>query len=808
MPGNVFVVLADAVFLTSVGQGDCAGVCDLVCNLLGVAKFILGCRGEGNIRLVTMADIGVDAVDGNGGKRRQVRKGDGEVAFFFGNRVVGQRRSSFRGIGIGILAGANLGLAASDNVVQAFTRDKVARSHGDLFLGQRRSVVGLASIAGLQGDGNRGNLEPAVFDFFNRNVAVLGGTDIKAIRSEVHRICECSVVLSISTDQNVFTRCLGFFARFQGNSHVIMSSTTFNGVGKTNHFLCLAVVLFCLLRAGDGDGDPGGVILRDGQCAGFIRDLVVVLVRTAGRGNRIMSALGVIASICTSDRVGQLFVRILAFDHAGDGGIKGWVSFGGLLGLVVSLYRDFCIVDLELCFCLGGVRSGRAFRCVLEGDGNGVLIRFGDTVLVRILHVGAGRRSGRGRPCAGGLTCLDRVGIVRTTDCHLDLDIDELVLRAVRKAVCLRGNIAKDIKAGTVVGLFGFLRENISRCRNLYEHLGVRNLDDFQAILICDACTIVRRLRTTVVVVLNSEFDDELLAVRFAILINTAPVVREVKTSNCDRVILILGCYACRCSGGGFKQSIGLIIRNRQRDTPRICRDSEVAGNLINNQCFFAERGRVSADFFVDRFKNVAERTGAGGCKVKTLIFAEVFIDRISHSHARCSRIVGRNKVHEAVGIRGFGFITINAPVVRFRIIRRKCSRIANRRTVEDTDGVDGSLVSSNRCFCVRDCVVCCRMAVTRFSPLAILTRTAIREDDHHAGTSSIFKLVCCKDAIRGLNAFVNIGGAACLQIIYIPLQGITVSSRIHRNKSIFYLLSAGANLCIVGICNNRDSVI
>ena len=515
--------------------------------------------------------------------------------------------------------------------------------------------------------------------------------------------------------------------------------------------------------AGEGELGRSGVTLRDGQCAGFIRDLIVVLVRFAGRRDGRMIADSVIICVCTGDGVGQFLRGVLAVDHTLHCCIKIGIWFCGLFALIVCRYLCFCIVDLELCICVGRVRSVRAFRCVLEGDGNGVLIRFGDTVLVVILHVCAGRRSGRGRPCAGGLTCLYLVGIVRTTDCHLDLDIDELVLRAVRKAVCLRGNIAKDIKAGTVVGLFGFLRENISRCRNLYEHLGVRNLDDFQAILICDACTIVRRLRTTVVVVLNSEFDDELLAVRFAILINTAPVVREVKTSNCDRVILILGCYACRRSGGGFKRSIGLIVRNRQRDTLRICRDSEVAGNLINNQCFFAERGRVGADFFVDRFKNVAERTGAGGCKVKTLIFAEVFIDRTSHSHARCSRIVGRNKVHEAVRIRGFGFIPINAPVVRFRIIRRKCSRIANRRTVKDTDGVDGSLVLFDRCFCIRDCAVCCRMAVTICIPLAILAGTAIREDDHHAGPGSSFKLICVEDTICRLNAFIDIGGAVRL---------------------------------------------
>ena len=105
--------------------------------------------------------------------------------------------------------------------------------------------------------------------------------------------------------------------------------------------------------AGEGELGRSGVTLRDGQGAGFVGDLIVVLVRVADRRDGLMIADSVITCVRTGDGVGQFLLGFLAVDHTRHCCIKSRVFFCGLFALIVCLYLCFCIVDREFCCCSG-----------------------------------------------------------------------------------------------------------------------------------------------------------------------------------------------------------------------------------------------------------------------------------------------------------------------------------------------------------------------------------------------------------------------------------------------------------------------
>ena len=444
-------------------------------------------------------------------------------------------------------------------------------------------------------------------------------------------------------------------------------------------------------------------------------------------------------------------------------------------------------------------------RCVFEGDGNGVLIVFSCTQRC-CLYVRASLRCASLVPCASGLARQNRVDIVRAIDLYLDLDIDELVLRAVRKAVCLLGYLVEDIKAGAVVGLFDCRRKDIDRFRNGDRDGGVIDLDDFFALFILDAGTGVGGLGAAVVVVGNGKLDDELAAMRLIVLIEAAPFIGIVKTSNRNTL------HTGSCIGGRRRLQIGsLSFFPRQRlvcfacafggiDLDSLCfgRNREVAGNVIDDGRGLIQLGGVSLDRAANCGEDVAQLTRACCSKVigVVIVLFELCIVVARARHARCVRIVRGDKVHKAVRVGRCLCFFVIVQIVPGRsslyiiCICRKTLRIPNVCSLEDANRIDSRFMGLFRRICCLYSCLCYLMRIRIIiltiisAPDAIAPRRAIGENDHNTSALTFFgNGIFFKNTVCFLNAFVDISAAIGLQTVNRAFN--CAQSGFHANQGI-----------------------
>ncbi len=388
--GEVGVLVHEAVSRKTHAGSAGMEACRLSCRALCQAEVACRVQAAGNaVHRVAgdsmfLAVVGVGSgVAVQGHHHFRFRFGHGQLAGCSLDVVVVRLGTFIQGVGEGVVAAANVQLAAGDVVGCAFAVSEAVAGNGNLVIGQCRAVVHLGIGGAGQSHVTLGDGQAAVHNNEHHVGEVLAGIgEVGGLHFHVVSAC-IRTGHGVVAGEGEVSGCV----QGVGNGYII--------AGDGVH---LAVILGFAIMLGDGDGDLVGH-RGHGQLAGFRGDVVVlffgVQVQFIGEGIAAFAYLGL---------------------GAGDRGLEAF-----LLDESVAGNRHGVVFQCRAVVHLGGGGAGQGHIALVDGQAavfhnelhvGEVAVLVGEVSCLQTHGVGVRIRFGNGSLAGEGeVACLVQVVI-------------------------------------------------------------------------------------------------------------------------------------------------------------------------------------------------------------------------------------------------------------------------------------------------------------------------------------------------------------------------------------------------------------
>ncbi len=333
-----------------------------------------------------------------GDHHSRCRFGHGQLAGFRGDGVVVCLGVAVQGVGEGVVAGADIRLAAGNVVGCTFAIRKAHAANGNVAVGQGGAVIGLGGRAAGQG---HIPLENGNETFHRAGHDVLAGLVYLVFRQGRHNAGFTCIRAGSVHGHHIGEVCFVFGAVVPGHGHFL---TVVVGLGTVCHDLGILIIVESDLVGAGGDGDIlgirgyGGVAIDgDGGFRNHITEGLAGdhLIRRHGGGGVVPHIVDGVAQVRPLG-VGDGDRLVLCGHGAGDHSRAGHIAVNGRRGHGISPAVGH-VFGVGF-FCLGAILVN-----IVHGEGEDILLIVNVDDVLALIHLnGQGQVFRRVQHVAGG----------------------------------------------------------------------------------------------------------------------------------------------------------------------------------------------------------------------------------------------------------------------------------------------------------------------------------------------------------------------------------------------------------------------